>query len=182
METYVLLVVCIGRRCLRLFRHGHDNVFLDHRQRRSWICACCKISHCPNGKIAEVLPRLMLAQLRPTLWTTTVGTCRRDLIFPIAQMGFSHVLHFVLAGWRCVHQRWHGDLVIVHHHWQHRLRSACSRSKFPIAMIGKLLTCLPRLTFAQLRMLRSTTGGACHRDLENFPSPQWDALLLCPPW
>jgi hypothetical protein len=37
--------------------------------------------------------------------------------------------------------------------------------------MGKLLTCLPRLTLAQLRTLRSTTACTCHRDLEIFPSP-----------
>ena len=37
--------------------------------------------------------------------------------------------------------------------------------------MGKWLTCLPRLTLAQLRTLRSTSAGVCHRDLENFPSP-----------
>jgi hypothetical protein len=42
--------------------------------------------------------------------------------------------------------------------------------KFPSPM-AKLLTCLPRLTLAQLRTLWSTTGGACHRDLEKVQSP-----------
>jgi hypothetical protein len=87
-ETHVLLVVCIGRRCLRLFWHGLDNVFLDHRQ-HSFLCAC-------------------------------------------------------------------------------------SHSKSPIAPIGKLLTCLPRLTLAQLRTLWSSTGCTCHRDLQKFPSPPWE--------
>jgi hypothetical protein len=36
--------------------------------------------------------------------------------------------------------------------------------------MGKLLTCLPRLTLVtQLRMLRATTGSARRRDLEKFP-------------
>ena len=40
-------------------------------------------------------------------------------------------------------------------------------SMFPIAPMGKWLTCLPRLSLAQLRpTLRSTTDGTCHRDLE----------------
>ena len=72
---------------------------------------------------------------------------------PIAPMGFSHVLRFVLAGRRCVHQQWHGDLLIVHHHRQHSFICACSRSKLPIAPMGKLLTCLLRLTLC-------TTGNA----------------------
>ena len=42
---------------------------------------------------------------------------------------------------------------------------------FPIALMGKLLMCLPRFTLAQLRTLRSTTGCVCHRNLENFPAP-----------
>jgi hypothetical protein len=37
--------------------------------------------------------------------------------------------------------------------------------------MGKWLTCFSRLTHAQLRTLRSTTGCACHRDLAKFPSP-----------
>ena len=45
----------------------------------------------------------------------------------------------VLAGWRCLHPWWHGDLVILHHHWQHSYICACSRSKFPID--GKLTFC-----------------------------------------
>ena len=41
--------------------------------------------------------------------------------------------------------------------------------------MGKLLTRLPRLTLAQLRTtLRSTTGGACRREIEKFPSTRWD--------
>jgi hypothetical protein len=47
--------------------------------------------------------------------------------------------------------------------------------------MGKLLTCLPRLTLAQLRpKLRSTTVCTCRRDLENFPMPPWEFLLTCP--
>jgi hypothetical protein len=35
----------------------------------------------PMGKLLTFLPQLTLAQLRPTLWSTTVGTCRRDFEF-----------------------------------------------------------------------------------------------------
>ena len=70
-------------------------------------------SHGPDGKIADVL----------------------------ALMGCSRVSHFVLAGLRCAHRQRHGDLLIVHHHWQHSYRlCACSYSKVPIAPMGKLLT------------------------------------------
>jgi hypothetical protein len=52
-----------------------------------------------------------------------------------------------------------------------RASHAC---KLPIAPMGKLLKCLPRLTLAQLQTHRSTTVGTCHRDLANFPSPPWE--------
>ena len=55
---------------------------------------------------------------------------------------------------------------------------AAETLKFPIAPMGKLLTRLHRLSLAQLRMLRSTTGGVCRSDLENFPSPQWETHVL----
>ena len=48
--------------------------------------------------------------------------------------------------------------------------------------MGKWLTCLPRLSLAQLQpTLWSTTGCACRRDLEKFPWPRWEnTLLTCP--
>ena len=85
----------------------------------------------------------------------------------------------VLAGWRCAHRRWHGDLLIVHHNWQHSLLCACSLSKVPIAPMGKLLTCLRRLTLAQLRpTLWSTTERTCRRDLEISHGPH-GRLMFC---
>jgi hypothetical protein len=45
--------------------------------------------------------------------------------------------------------------------------------------MGKLLTCLPRLLLAQLRLtLRSTTGSTCRRDLEHFPTPPCETHVL----
>jgi hypothetical protein len=62
-------------------------------------------------------------------------------------------------------------------------RYTCSRDlKLPIAPMGELLTCLPRLTLAQLQTLRSITVGTCRRDLEKFPTPPWethDLLVVC---
>jgi hypothetical protein len=49
---------------------------------------------------------------------------------------------------------------------------------FPIAPMGKLLTCLHRLTLGQFRTLRSTTECRCHRDLEKIPSPPWETHVL----
>jgi hypothetical protein len=40
-----------GRRCLRLFRHGHDNVFLDLREYRlHCVCSCSKVPNAPMGE------------------------------------------------------------------------------------------------------------------------------------
>ena len=82
---------------------------------------------------------------------------------------------FVLAGRRCLHRRWHGDLVIMHHHWQYSLLCACSRSKVPIAPMGKLLTRLPdsRLhnceRFGQQQRVRAAeTLKSSHRPNGNF--------------
>jgi len=128
--TFCLLFV--GRRCLRLIRHGHDNVFLDLRE-YSLVCACScscsKVPIAPMGKLLTGLPRLALAQLRPTLWSTTVCTCHRDLQL------------------------------------SHRPD-------------GKIADALASLSLVQLRTLRSTTGGECHRDLDNFPLPPWETHVL----
>jgi hypothetical protein len=84
----------------------------------------------------------------------------------------------LLAGRWCHSQGWHSDHLIVHDQWEHSSRGAHSCSKVPIAPMGKLLTCLPRLTLAQLRTLWSITECTCHRDLENFPSPPWETHVL----
>ena len=79
-RLHVLLVVCTGRRCLRRFRHGHDNVFLDLRK-YSCLCACScsKVPIALMGKLLTCLPRLTLAQLLTTLRSTAGGACRSDL-------------------------------------------------------------------------------------------------------
>ena len=50
--------------------------------------------------------------------------------------------------------------------------------KIPHRPMGKMLMCLPRLTLAQLRTLRSTTGCTCSRELEKFPTPRWETHVL----
>ena len=142
----------------------------------SGICTCqprLQTSHRPDGKMADVVAS--------TLACTTAADA------PVNYRGYmqqrpktSHRPHGRLkfcsffAGRWCRGFGWHGELLILHHHWQHSLLCACSCSKLPIAPMGKLLTRLPRLTLAQLRTLLSTTVGTCHRDLENFPSPRWE--------
>jgi hypothetical protein len=71
--------------------------------------------------------------------------------------------------------RWrHSDHLIVHHQWEYSYLCARSCSIVPIALMGKLLTCLHRLTLGQLQTLRSTTECKCHRDLKKIPSPPWE--------
>jgi hypothetical protein len=57
---------------------------------------------------------------------------------------------------------------------------ALRSSKVPIAPMGRLLTCLPRLTLAQLRTLRSTTEGTCHIEtLQISHRSQHDSRVAC---
>jgi hypothetical protein len=55
-------------------------------------------------------------------------------------------------------------------------------ANFPSPQWEKMLTCLPRLTLAQLRTLRSTAvDGTCHRDLTTSHRPDGEmADLLAP--
>ena len=78
------------------------------------------------------------------LRSTTACTCRRDLQkFPSPRWEFHMFCACACTGRRCQCREWHGDLLIVHHHWQLSSSCACSRSKVPIAPMGKLLTRLP---------------------------------------
>jgi len=143
----------------------------------------------PMGRLLTRLPRLTLAQLR-TLWSTAVGTCCRDLaMFPSPRWethGFAHCLQgggvnvgggtVTLSSCTIT-----GNTAYVRAHAQIPHRP--DGGKIPHAPMGKWLTCLPRLTLAQLRTLRSTTGGACSKDLEKlckrFPSPPGRLTFAC---
>jgi hypothetical protein len=86
-----------------------------------------KVPIAPMGKLLMCLPRLSLAQLRPMLWSTTVGEACRDLaMFPSP----------------------HGKIADM-------LASTHSCTTTNDALVN-------------------FSGGACHRDLENFPSPRWE--------
>ena len=107
-------------------------------------------------------------------------------------MGISHVLRFVLAGRRCVHRRWHGELLNVHHHRQYSWFCACSCSKLPIASMGfsHVCACLSlqggavninggTVTFSWCTITGNTaTNVRAHA--QKFPSPRWEFLLTCP--
>ena len=101
-----------------------------------------KTSHRPHGKMADMPKSTLIFQ-----FGSLFGSIR-DLYVPATPANFPsprwdfHMFCFVLvlAGWRCLHRWWHGDLVIMHHHWQQSLFCACTRSKVPIAPMGKMLT------------------------------------------
>ncbi len=133
------------------------------------------VSHRPDGNNADVLAPTHAWITANASRSTTECTCLRDLESshrPNGKLTFCSLL----AGRWCRSPGWHSDHLIVHHQWEHSWPCARSSSKVPNAPMGKLLTCLPRLTLAQLRTLRSTTVFCtCRRDLENFPLPPWES-------
>ena len=75
-----------------------------------------KSSHRPDGKIADELALILAFTTANDALVKQEVRAEETSKVPIASMGFSHVSRFVLAGRRCSHQQWHGDLFIVHHH------------------------------------------------------------------
>ena len=97
-----------------------------------------KSSHCPMGKMLTRLLRLSLCTTGNASVNYSMYVPQRPSKVPIAPMGkcltlmgFSHASCFVLSGWRWLCLWRHGDLLIVHHHWQHSWLCACSSSKLP---------------------------------------------------
>ena len=152
-----------GRRCEHLQWHG-DLLIVQHHWQHSYLCACSrsKVPIAPMGKWLTCLPRLSLAQLQPTLWSTTGCACRRGLekFCPDGKMPCPDgrlIFCLLFAGRRCVHRRqWHGELLNVHHHRQYSWFCACSRSKLPIAPMGK---CLAPMGFSHVLRLCLQGGG-----------------------
>ena len=150
----------------------------------------------------------MLAQLRPTLRSTTVCTCRRDLesshgpdgkiadalastpastTAADAPVNYSRYVpprpqKFSSPRWeKCSRACFDSRLHNCGQRFCHlQYVRAAETLKVPIAPMGKWLTCLPRLPLQQLRPThRSTTECTCRRDLQCFPSPRWDFHMFC---
>ena len=141
-----LCLLFAGWWCRSLGRHSVNHHLPDLLQHSSYLCACT----CSKIPIA---PRLTFCSM-----FAGRGCLRLSSLFR------------------------HGHDNVFLDLWEYSWLCACSCAKVPIAPMGTLLTCLPRLTLAQLRTLRSTTGGTFHRDLENFPSPSWEThvwLVVC---
>ena len=91
----------------------------------------------------------------------------------------------MLAGRRCLCPEWHGELLIVHHHWQHSYLCACSRSKVPIAPMGfshVLHLCLQgggvwvssgSVSFSS-STITGNSAGSVRAHAQKFPSPRWE--------
>ena len=145
-----VLPVLAGRWCLHQWWHG-ELLIVHHHWQHSWPCACSSsklpwdASLCSKVPIAPMGNADALALiLACTTATDTLVNCRgcvlkRPCKVPIAPMRFSCFV-LVHAGRRCYHLQRHGELLIVHHHRQYSWLCACSRSKLPIAPMGKMLT------------------------------------------
>ena len=140
----------------------------------------CKLPIAPMGKWLTCLLCFSLAQLRTTLRSTTGGACHRDIESSHRPDGIFTCFALMLAGRRCVHQRWHGELFIVHHR-QRSWLCACSHSKLPIAPMG---FCLVDMSISILILydgccLDLSVSSTCHLRLKkpNFPSPRWENAL-----
>ena len=111
-------------------------------------------------------------------------TCQPHLLTSHRPDGIFTCFALVLAGRRCLHQQWHGELLIVHHHGQHSLRCTCSRSKVPIAPMGDsyFACCLQgggvvvysgTVTFSLCTITGNSAGNVCAH-AQKFPSPRWE--------
>ena len=150
-----------------------------------------KLPIAPMGKLLTCSRRLTLAQLRPTHRPTTESTCRRDLqCFPsprwethvsllICTMGDSRFAPYLQGGGVAVYG---GSVSIVNSQIYSNIATYVRThlQKIPSGPMGRSLTCLPRLSLAQLRTLPSSTGSTCRRDLQKFPTPmgKWLTCLL----
>ena len=103
-----------------------------------------KVPIAPMGIPADLPNRLSSFNSDRYLVLSGKCTCLSRLQTSHRPDGIFTCFALVFAGRRCLCPEWLGDLLIMHHHWQHSYRlCACSRSEVPIAPMGKLLTCLP---------------------------------------
>ena len=114
-----------------------------------------------------------------------ICTCQPRLQTSHRPDGIFTCFALMLAGRRCLHQRRHGELLIVHHHWQLGLPSACSRSKVPIAPMG--ISHVSRLclqgggvyiysatvSFSSCT-ITGNTAQYVRAHAQKFPSPRWE--------
>jgi hypothetical protein len=175
-ETHVLLLVC--RAAVSMF-------IVAQYQLSTPKCIPTKLPMCalvfkvpiaPMGRMLTRLPaqRLSLAQLRLTLWSTTVGTCRRDLKFSHCPNGkIADVLaltHFCTTA---------ADAPV-----NYRLYVPQRPSMFPIAPMGDsrfarflqgggVYVYSGTVTISSC-IISGNTASAVRAHVQNFPSPRWE--------
>ena len=144
-----------------------------------------KVPIAPMGIPADLPNRLSSFDSDRYLVLSEFCTCQPRLQTSHRPDGIFTCFARVLAGRRCVHQQWHGELLIVHHHGQHSLLCACSRSKVPIAPMGfshVLRLCLQgggvyvqsgTVTFSSCT-ITGNTATYVRAHAQNFPSPRWE--------
>ena len=110
----------------------------------------CTFSIAPMGNLLTRLPQLTLAQLPTTLWSTFQGVRVTETLNKPHRPNGRLTFCLLFAGRRCLCQWWHSVNRELPDLLQLSLCARHSCSKVPIAPMGKLLTCLPRLTLAQL--------------------------------
>ena len=142
------------------------------------------------GKLLTCLPRLSLAQLWLTLWSTTASMfCSGPQIFPSPPWETHNCLLF--AGRRCLCLFWHSGHLIVHHQWEHSWLCARSSSKVPNAPMGDSCSacCLQGGGVAVYGgtvaisscTISGNTASWVRAPPQKFPMPPWEhALLTCP--
>ena len=86
-----------GRWCLRQIWHGHDNVFLDHRQ-HSWICACLCLK-LPIALMGDSRFARCLQGGGVSVWggTVTISSC--TITGNTASSVRAHTQYFPLPRW-----------------------------------------------------------------------------------
>ena len=136
-----------GRRCVHRQWHGELLIVHHHWQHSCW--SACSTQKFPSPRWENALltcpirfSSFMMGAASKTTSMEYVPSAPESSKVPIPD-GIFTWFALVLAGRRCEHLQCHSELLIVHHHGQHGSICACSRSKVPIAPMGKLLTCLP---------------------------------------
>ena len=82
------------------------------------VLICSKFLIALMGRPADGLASTLIFRFE-YLVLSGICTCQPRLQTSHRPDGIFTCLALVLAGRWCVHLRWHGELLIVHHHWQH---------------------------------------------------------------
>ena len=138
-------------------------------------------THCPDGIIANVLARLTIAQLR-TLWSTLLQLVRAT------DTQTSHRPHGKVAD---ALASTHASTTVAHSPVNDSMYVPQRPETFPspqwethvlLFFAGRRCRCRGWHSVHLIEHHQWEHSCKCvHAHFQNFPSPQWDALLLCLP-